>query len=295
MTSTADRDARLYLLRVAEHPSRRVHAYVAEQGAVRAAADIRDGTAPILVRLEAHHPERSIDSDLSVLDTGRSLLSPDQAAWAGDRLAALPADERPFALWVRGNASLAELSTRAVTITGARAATSYGSTVAADFATAATQHGVTVINGGAYGIDEAALRATIAARGRGIVILPCGIDLVHPQANAALFDLVVEHGGLVVSEYAPGCVPTRARRIGRCRLLAALSSVTLIVEAGRRSGAISVADTATQCGRSVLGVPGSIFSAMSAGVHDMIRAGTATVVTKPEDMLGAATDPHDEI
>lgn len=291
MNVFSDRDARLYLARVAEHPSPRIRDYAAEYGVIRAACDLQTGTAPADVQREARHPEVSIDNDIRRVELGRPLLVPDRPDWPGFTLSALAPADRPFAFWVRGSASLAELLAYAGTITGARAASSYGTTVAAEFAHTIAAQGVTVVNGGGYGIDEAALRATVAARGRAVVILPCGVDQPYPSSNAHLFDAVVDNGGLLVSEYAPGTGPTRHRHVARARLLAALSAATVIVEAGRRSHAHAVATAARTYGRPVWGVPGPISSATSAGVHDLIHTGTARLTTTPDDLLWAAR-PH---
>lgn len=291
MNTFSDRDARLYLARIAEHPSPQIREYSAQCGAIRTACEIRAGTAPADVLREAHRPDISIEDDIRRIEHGRPLLIPDRPDWPGLKLAVLAPADRPFALWARGSGALAELLTRAVTITGARAASSYGSTVAADFAHTIAEHGVTVVNGGGYGIDEAALRATVTARGRAVVILPCGVDQTYPSANARLFDAVIDNGGLLISEYALGTTPTRHRFAARARLLASLSAATVIVEAGKRSGAKNVALAGRECGRPVWGVPGPISSATSAGVHELIQSGTARLTTTPDDLLWAAR-PH---
>ena len=141
MKIVTDRDARIYLLRVAEHPAPRLHAYVAERGAIQASADIREGIAPAEVRQEIRYRDSSIAGDLRHLDMGLSLLTPDDPNWPHSALDALDQSEQPFALWQRGSASLAELIEHGVTITGARAASSYGVTVAADFARSGTTGG----------------------------------------------------------------------------------------------------------------------------------------------------------
>ncbi len=280
MIDNSDRDARMYLLHVAEHPSPRTRAYAAERGVVQATSDIHNGIAPADVLAETRAPGRSILDDVTMLEVGRaSLLIPRHTDWPETALGDLGELDQPFALWVRGSASLAGLASNAVAITGSRASSSYGTTVSSDLAADLGCQGVTVINGGSFGIDEAALRATVRTGGRAVVVLPCGIDQTYPHANASLFDSVVDSGGLLVSEYGPGCAPSRARFAARARLIAALGSVVVIVEAGRRSGACAVAKVATRLGRTVLGVPGSIYSATSAGVHELLRAGVAQLVT----------------
>jgi DNA processing protein len=92
----------------------------------------------------------------------------------------------PLALWVRGEASLTELTGTAVTLTGTRMASGYGSTVAADFGYDLARVCVTVVSGGSIGVDEAAHRAALAGDGRTVVVLPCGVDETFPQQHACL-------------------------------------------------------------------------------------------------------------
>ena len=284
----SDRDARLFLLRATQHPAPHTHAYAVEHGVIRAANDIRNGSVPATVRAEIRWPAASITDDIEHLNLGElSLLTPEHEHWPATRLDDLDPVDRPFGLWIRGSASLAELTAYAATITGSRVASHYGTTVTAQLADAVAAAGVSVVNGGGYGVDEAALRATVCARGRAVVVLPCGIDQSYPRGNASLFDEVLRRGGLLVSEYPPGSAPSRARFAGRIRLLAALSAVTTVVEAGRRSGAAAVAHAAHDLGGVVLGVPGSIYSATSCGVHELIQSGTALLTTSADDMLQA--------
>src|SRR5690606_9795532 len=92
--------------------------------------------------------------------------------------------------------------------------------------------------------------------------------------------------GAVVTEYPPGSVPARHRFLVRNRLIAALAEVTVVVEAGRRSGSLNTATTAANLGRGVAAVPGPITSAMSSGCHDLIRDGKAVLVTSWPDVRG---------
>lgn len=188
----------------------------------------------------------------------------------------------PLALWVRGEASLTELTGTAVTLTGTRMASGYGSTVAADFGYDLARAGVTVVGGGSAGIDESAHRAALTGEGRTVVVLPCGIDQTYPQQHARLYDTVIERGGLLVSEYPIGALAVQTRLAARCRLLAALTSATVIVEAGQRSLALATAAAANALGRRVYGVPGSIYSTSSKGVNELLRTGAATAVGSAE-------------
>ncbi|WP_424446818.1 DNA-processing protein DprA [Microbacterium sp. CH-015] len=227
------------------------------------------------------HPinETDILESLSQIQQGtHQVLIPTDAEWPTG-LRDLGSTQ-PLALWVRGDVSLAQTPPKTVTITGARAATSYGESVATEFTRHLADTGHSIVTGGAHGIDAAATRA---AGPRGVVVLASGIDRAYPAGNAELLQRVA-HNGLVLTEAPPHVAPTRARFIARARILAALSDATVIVEAGARSGAIAVANTAHWLGRTVGAVPGPITSAASTGCHILIRQGTARLITHATDV-----------
>lgn len=203
----------------------------------------------------------------------------------------------PFGLWVRGPANLRQVLTRSVAIVGARACSSYGEHVAAELAAGLAGNGVTVVSGGAYGIDAAAHRGALAGSGVTVAVLACGVDVSYPKSNSALFSRIVADG-LVVSELPPGCSPTKLRFLARNRLIAATTLGTVVVEAGVRSGALNSAGWAEQCGRAVLAVPGPITSRMSHGSHLLVRERDAVLVTNVPDIieaispLGTGLTPH---
>ncbi|HWC23604.1 MULTISPECIES: DNA-processing protein DprA [Actinomycetes] len=283
MPSRDELHARLFLLRAAEPPAPAIHQYVAVHGPVDALARIRHGTAPAAVLSEVTRPEAQIDDDLRALDNGSArLLTPEDGDWPLGRLTGLASLGVPLALWVRGSGSLAELTSLAVTVTGARASSAYGNTIAADLGYELGRAGVTVVSGGGLGVDEEAHRSALAADGRTIVVLANGVDLTHPHQHARLYQTVIEQGGLLVSEYPIGTPSARIRFHARCRLLAALAAATVIVEAGQRSGALGVARAAGELGRRVYGVPGSIHSVTSKGVNELLRTGAATAASSVE-------------
>lgn len=188
----------------------------------------------------------------------------------------------PLALWVCGSASLTEITRTAVTVTGTRAATGYGETVAADLAGHLARSGVTIVSGGALGIDARAHHAALTNQGRTMAVLACGVDQTYPSYHAHLFADILDHGGLLISEYPIGAFPTRTRFAARCRLLAALSAATVIVEAGRHSTILATATAAQVLGRRLYGVPGPITSAHSAGVNELLHTGEAIAISSPE-------------
>ncbi|MFP5283112.1 MAG: DNA-processing protein DprA, partial [Actinomycetes bacterium] len=190
----------------------------------------------------------------------------------------------PYGLWVRGPGHLATASSRSVAVVGSRACTAYGGGLAADLAAELAEQGVTVVSGGAYGIDAAAHRGALAAGGQTVCVLANGLDVAYPRGNSELLERMGrEH--LLVSELPPGATPTRVRFLARNRLIAALALGTVVVEAAYRSGARNTASWALQCGRQLMAVPGPVHSALSAGPHLMIRNGQATLVTGGADVL----------
>jgi DNA processing protein len=193
-------------------------------------------------------------------------------------------DARPYALWLRGAADLRFSCLRSVAIVGSRAATAYGTYVAAEFAASVAAYGLAVVSGAAYGVDAAAHRGALAARGVTVAVLACGVDVPYPAGHASLLDAIAAHG-VVVSEWPPGRTATRLRFLVRNRVIAALAAGTVVVEAGQRSGALNSARHARDLGRPLMAVPGPVTSEMSAGCHTIIRDWQGMLVTSAADVL----------
>jgi DNA processing protein len=195
----------------------------------------------------------------------------------------------PSGLWLRGPGHLAHLMERSVAIVGSRAATAYGNGIATDLGADLVEQGVTVLSGGAFGIDVAAHRGALAAGGPTVCVLANGVDVAYPPAHAALLQtLAKDH--LLVSELPPGAHPTRIRFLARNRLIAAMSRGTVVVEAALRSGARNTASWALGCGRPLMAVPGSVYARASTGTHLMIRNGQAVLVTSAAEVLELISD-----
>ncbi len=189
----------------------------------------------------------------------------------------------PFALYVRGSIDLDAAWGEGVAIVGARSSTAYGSHMAAELASGLAVTGRAVLSGGAYGIDAAAHRATLAAEGATIAVMAGGVDRLYPTGNDALLRAVTD-AGAVVSEVPPGFAPHRSRFLTRNRLIAA-ATATIVVEAAFRSGALSTARHAAALLRPIGAVPGPATSPSSAGCHALIRDGIAVLVTRVDDVL----------
>lgn len=202
-------------------------------------------------------------------------------------------DETPFCLWVRGTVRVDEALAGAVSIVGARASTDYGERIAAEMAAGLVEARRGTVSGGAYGIDAAVHKATLAVDGVTVAFLAGGVDRLYPAGNTALLRAVVDRGGLLLSEVPPGAVPSRVRFLRRNRLIAAAGRSTVVVEAAWRSGSLVTARLAAGLGRPVGAVPGPVTSAASAGSHRLMREGVAVCVTDVAEVLeltGAAGD-----
>ncbi len=181
----------------------------------------------------------------------------------------------PRALWYQGEPTC--LSEPLVAIVGSRAASTYGLTIATDFAYDLGRVGVGTISGGALGIDAAAHRGALASAARTVAVMAGGVDRPYPVANSGLFGDILRAGGLLCSEQPPGAICHRHRFLARNRLIAALAQVCIVVEAPYRSGALSTAHHALTIGRDVGAVPGAITSPNSAGSHRLLREGAICV------------------
>ena len=198
------------------------------------------------------------------------------------------AEQAPFCLWVRGNPDLSDYQERGVSIVGARAASAYGEHVTATMVAELVGRGHPIVSGGAYGIDAVAHRATLASHGKTVAIMAGGIDQLYPVGNTRLLHEVMAQGGAIISELPPGAVPSRVRFLRRNRLIAALTKVTVVVEAAWRSGTLSTANHAFELGRVVGAVPGPVTSVQSAGCHRLLKESAAQCVTDAQDVIELA-------
>jgi DNA processing protein len=173
-----------------------------------------------------------------------------------------------------------------VAIVGARRPTPYGEAVAERLASDLAAAGVVIISGLARGIDSAAHRGALEAGGITVAVLGTGVDVVYPAENAALAVEVLKRGGALVSEFADGTPPRRDHFPRRNWTMAALSEVVVVVEAAEGSGALITAEAALALDREVMAVPGSVFSPLSVGAHQLLRDG-AGLVQNARDVLAA--------
>src|SRR5687768_112986 len=190
----------------------------------------------------------------------------------------------PKVLWAIGD--VAVLRAPVVAIVGTRKATPYGVRVTREIAGALARAGACVISGMARGVDGIAHTAALDVRGRTVAVLGTGVDIAYPAGHRPLHARIREHG-LLLSEELPGAHAGPGSFPRRNRLIAALASVTIVVEAGVKSGAIITANHALDLGRTLAAVPGPIDMPQSAGTNGLLRDG-ATVIADVADALQLA-------
>ncbi len=198
--------------------------------------------------------------------------------------------DAPWALFGRGDPTLlAKLRPEgAVTVVGARRASTYGREVARELARELTGAGLIVISGLAFGIEGCAHRGALDA-GSTVAVLGCGADVAYPAAHRSLWRRI-SGSGLVLSELPPGCSAWRWTFTARSRIMAGLSGMTVVVEAAERSASLTTADLAADLGRDVGAVPGPVNSRLSVGPNDLLAAG-ACLVREAQDVLDAMLEP----
>jgi DNA processing protein len=293
--SEQDRLARVALSRLTEPGEPKIASLVAQLGAVKLREVLSDPaqSAPrdVASRLRGLDPAQELERAQRL---GLRYVVPGDDEWptqVDDLLRAEVLDHRggpPLGLWVKGPTRLDQLA-RAVAVVGARSATTYGTEIAAGIAGALVRAGHPVVSGAAFGIDQAAHRGALAVDGANVAVLACGADRAYPTAHHDLLDHLGRTSA-VVAEVPPGCAPTRGRFLSRNRLIAALTCGTVVVEAAARSGALNTASWTTRLNHHLMAVPGPVTSAQSQGVHELIRTGAASLVTRGEEVLELVGD-----
>lgn len=245
----------------------------------------------------SERPYEYLRGHRDLADSEKSRIKPlvEQALEAGLRLGIHPWEpggyseplrESPIApvgLFTWGDTAC--LHAPCVGIVGTRSATAYGRAVAAKFAESFARAGVTVVSGGAIGIDTAAHKGALSGGGATAAVLACGVDKPYPAINAALFR-EIRANGCMISQFAVGSPTADYKFLVRNGVVASLSRAIVVIEAPIKSGAMNTANTAAEIGRPVFVVPSTIDQLSFAGSHALIREG-ATLVDHPNQVLEA--------
>ncbi|HVI69048.1 MAG TPA: DNA-processing protein DprA [Magnetospirillaceae bacterium] len=169
-------------------------------------------------------------------------------------------------------------------VIGTRKPTVYGQEVAYRLAFELAKRGVVIVSGLALGTDSIAHKAALDAGGITIAVMPGGLDEIYPRSNVGLARRIVQTGGALISEYAPGAQPYQSNFVARNRIVAALASGILVVEAAAKSGTMHTAGFALDFGKPVMAVPGAITNTMSTGTNNLIATG-ARLIRNTADIL----------
>jgi len=169
-------------------------------------------------------------------------------------------------------------------VVGSRHLTSYGKMITEQLVTEIAAASITIVSGFMYGGDEAAHRVTVEAGGRTIAVMPCGIDMIHPEYQEELYNRIIKNEGLIISEFEGKFPPASWTYPKRNRIVAGLSKAVLIIEAGLNSGTLITAEFAKKFGRKIFAVPGPLTSEVSKGTAKLIKEG-ASVATEAKDIL----------
>ncbi len=223
------------------------------------------------------HAKREIEK---AAEANVSIVIADSPAYP-ESLRNMP-DPPPY-LYVKGE--LRAEDRNAIAIVGTRKPTHYGMTVTRRIASELSSAGFTIVSGMARGIDTQAHRGALAAKGRTIAVLGCGIDVVYPPENKGLMEEISNAGrGAVVTENPFGTQPESGYFPARNRIISGLSQGTVIIEAAEDSGSLITAKYTLEQGRKLYAVPGNIGSLTSKGTNSLIKQG-AILVEGVEDIL----------
>ncbi len=186
-------------------------------------------------------------------------------------------DNPPPVLYIKGKIIPAD--DYALAVVGTRKATSYGKEATHKIVSELARQGMTIVSGLAFGIDTFAHHTALAANGRTIAVLGCGVDIPYPLSNVKLAAQICEGNGALISEYPPGTQPEPGNFPPRNRIISGLSRGVLVVESGLKGGALITVDFANDQGRDIFAVPGSILNRTSDGTNALLRQGAKAVMS----------------
>ena len=177
-----------------------------------------------------------------------------------------------------------DIFTKALSVVGSRRMSRYGEIITDSLVSHIAEAGISIVSGFMYGIDAQAHSAAVEAGGRTIAVMPCGIERIHPEYQVDLYNKILSNNGLVVSEYPGDTPPALWTYPRRNRIIAGLSPILLVIEAGVKSGALITAKIANKYNKKIFAVPGPLTSNVSMGTALLIKDG-AHIVTSSGDIL----------
>lgn len=222
----------------------------------------------------------SVEDSLKLsLKLGQSFVCYEEKDRYPELLKKIP--DPPLILFYKGNLDINDLI---VGIVGTRKPSSYGVEATRFFSTALSSMGVCIASGLALGLDTVAHKSCVEVSGKTYAVFASSLENVYPYENKNLVDDILRKGGVILSEFPPGTMPSTENFPRRNRIIAGISKAVLVVEAPEKSGALITAYMAVDYGRDVFVVPGSIFSKTSKGTNRLIKEG-AFLAETPEDIV----------
>ncbi len=240
------------------------------------------------------------------------IITPHDSAWPRsiNELTKLDEEFPPLCIWGEGNPKILTKCDKPLAIVGSRNASESGEATAFTLARECVSRGHVIVSGGAVGIDAAAHWGALSAldsptkivdefgniqefdRGGTIAVIAGGLDLRGPRRNEKLFEQILKHGGVLISELPPGTVPEKHRFLERNRIIAALGFCTAIIQARRQSGALNTARWAVEILRTVYAVPGDINSPTNIGCNNLLMEHRAELLCDASNIDQFELDNH---
>ena len=198
----------------------------------------------------------------------------------------------PTPLFYRGNAAILNASPL-LAVVGSRKSSFYGKQAIERLLTPLVKNGVPLVSGLAYGIDSIAHNLCLANNTPTIAVLGSGIDdaSIYPRLHVKLANAIIDHGGVIISEFPAGTAPLQFHFPARNRIIAGLTMATLVVQAAARSGSLITARLALEYGRDVAAIPGNITDLLSAGTNQLIQQGATPLLTAEDVFALLNIDP----
>lgn len=197
----------------------------------------------------------------------------------------------PYNLFFKGNIEV--INNKSIGIVGARQCSNYAFTVTKLLTKELITNNITLISGGAKGVDSIAHETALENKGKNITVLGCGIDITYPKMNKNLFSEICKDG-VLISEFLPGTAPLRRNFPRRNRIISGLSDSIIVVEASEKSGSLITAHYAMEQGKNVISVPGSILYEGARGSNQLIKEGSS-ICLGVEDLRSILSLKHIEI